>query len=522
MLGKKFNKRSFVLLVYLVVLGLLFRIYRLPDFQYWSDDEQLLWYTVRHIVVDRHFSLVAVNTALGVGLSSLYHYMLAPWFILFRFNPVLVSLLGLVFFVFNIIFLFFAGRDIFNERVGYIASLLYAFSFTASLFDRRLWALSPNFLVVVLAFYSLAKLISREYKYVFLLIPGLIMPFVSDPSLGIVLPVVLASFLIFRIKIPTRHAILTLGISAALLSPLFIFELRHNFQNTRSLMHALTNEYSSEIRLDVSQRNFFISQLENFSRYFYIQPSSSIESVFCYCFLDDKETYSFAVLVFLALFVLITIKTRNKNYFVLLLFLFSYLFGKYLFQQFFKGMPSFFYSQVVMPIVFLMAAILLANLKKIFLIPILFLFLFLNSYVFLKSSFKYPLINRMRLVSQIQDYMKRRGIADYSLYYSGDILVSGGGWTSLFHSLGNYPSRGSMSLYWGHAYESYKLYPIEFSKKDPSVVVVISESHDLGQKERVLEFFGEEGLYGYIYDNSSYWFNPEVHLEKLYQPPYFE
>ena len=329
-------------------------------------------------------------------------------------------------------------------------------------------------------------------------------------------------FLIFRIKLPIKYAVLALGAVVALLSPLLVFELRHNFQNTRSLMHALTNEYSSEIRQDVSQRNFFISQLENFSRYFYIQPSSSMESIFCYCFLDDKETFPFIVLVFIALFILIAIKTRNKNYFILLLFLFSYLFGKYLFQQFFKGMPSFFYSQVIIPIIFLMTAILIARLRKVALVLILFLFAFMNLFVFMKSSFKYPLINRMRLVSQIQDYMKGRGITDYSLYYSGDILVSGGGFTSLFHSLGDYPSRGSMSLYWGHAYESYKLYPIEFSKKDPSVVVVISESYDLGQKERVLEFFGEEGLYGYIYDNSSYWFNPEVHLEKLYQPPYFE
>lgn len=187
-LRKKLNIKKFDLcaVVLLLLIAYFFRLWKLKSLQYWSDDEQLIWAIIRHIIVDKHLSLVIPNAAIEMSLGPLFHYLVFPWFWLVNLDPEKILLLGNIFTFFGIILMFIAGNLIGGKKVGFIAAFLYSVSFISSLFDRRLWALSPNIALVLLGIISLIQILKGKSKYIILLVVPLVFSVNSDPSLGVI------------------------------------------------------------------------------------------------------------------------------------------------------------------------------------------------------------------------------------------------------------------------------------------------------------------------------------------------
>lgn len=494
---KKIKRVDILICLFLLVLAFFFRLWKLKSFQYWSDDEQILWAIVRHLVIDKHPSLVIPNSALGLSFGPLFHYLVAPWYWIIKFDPQKILLLGNLFTFFNVILIYAAGNLLGGRKVGFAAGFLYAVSFLSSLFDRRLWALSPNIPLVLLGTISLIQVVKGKSKYIFLLVIPIVFSVNSDPSLGIIALASIFTFLILKPKIQKKYIMYSVLLGILLLSPLIFFELRHSGQNIRSLSSLKLENYQKE------SDPLFPSQLKNFSRFFFAQGSNTAEAYFCYCKPDDKVSpvLILAVSAMIAAFIFRAIKNKDKGKGELILVLVSYLTGIYVFKTFLGGNPAFFYSVTIFPILFLMAGVVISDIKYL---PLLLLpsLLLANFYSLYHSSFKYPLSKKMEVVEQTIKKIPDKN--NFSLYYSGDILVSGGGWTALFMSKGYTPSKGSLSAYWGHVYESYNLYPIPFSLEEPQTVVVISQGDSK------------------VYNNEGKWFNPAVYIENLYQPKYFE
>lgn len=475
----KFRKTNFLLVLTLLTIAFFFRFWKLKSFQYWSDDEQLLWSIVRHIVVDKHPSLVTPNVALGVGLGPLLHHLVAPWFWLVKFDPLRIVLLGNLFTFLNVILIYIAGDLLGGKKVGFIAGFLYAASFISSLFDRRLWALSPNFSMVTLAIISLIQILRGKSIYLILLVMPVVFSLNSDPSLGVVTLASVAALLFFGPKINKKHILYSAIFGVLLLSPLIIFEFRHSGQNIKSLLSVNIGENTA------NSEPFALAQLKNFSRFFYAQNSNSADAYFCYCTLDDSVSP--------LLIILVAVMILGFTHPVLIFFLISYLIGIFVFRTFLGGNPTFFYSLTISPVLFLIAGTAISKIK--YLLLLLPIFLLVNFHSLSFSSFKYPLTAKIQLVEETIAKLPNKN--NFSLYYSGDVLNSGGGWTSLFMSQGATPVKGSLSAHWGHVYETYNLYPISFSKEEPKNVVVVS-----GKDAKI--------------------YNKKVNLEELYQPKYFE
>lgn len=511
---------DFFLITILVILCLFFRLSRLESFQYWSDDDQLMWLTLRHIIVDKHPSLVSVNVATGAGLGPLFHWLSTPWFWINNLNPQKILLAGNLFAVLSTVAIYIAGRMIGGRIIGFNASFLYSVSFISSLFDRRFWVLTPDILLVTIAIISLIKISQGDSRFLYLLVFPIAFAFNSDPTLGIV---ILASFLfilIIRPKLEKRKITLSFILLLILALPLIIFEIRHSGQNFQGIKRFISEQTSQERKVTL-QKPFLIFQFENFSRFFYIRPTNTADIYLCYCEFDDKRPALFAIIVgiFLVLFFIITIKEKKESYLILLLFLFSYIIGIIIFKELFKGSVHFHYSLVISPILFLIVAILLTK-RKILLfltLPILFI---INLNTLQKSNFKYPIRDKIAIVKQT--ISKLPADKNFSLYHSGDVLLASGGWAALFMANGHVPNKGSFSMHWGHVYETYNLYPIRFSSKEPETVVVLSE-RELEKKGqfRVIDVLQQGQIYSIIYDNSKSWFIPEASLEKLYQPKFF-
>lgn len=514
----RIKKSNLYPIVLLTLIGLLFRLWRLKSFQYWSDDEQLLWYTVRHIIIDKHPSLVVVNTALGISLGSIYHLLISPWYFLTKFNPQLILLLGNVFFIASLLAIYKAGALMGGKKTAFIASFLYSASFISSLFDRRLWALTPNFLVTTLSIIALFGLLSGKKKYIYLLLPAFVLPFNSDPSLLVALISSAIAILLLKIKLDRKHLVIFTVFLLVLLSPLMIFEIRHNGQNLKSIRSLISTK--NPVTKHDSNSLFLVDQLSYFSRFIYSRPSKVSEIYFCYCNIEDNKNVFPSIIstIIIVFFIYKTVKSKDKKDIVLTIFLTTYLSGTFLFKTALSRNSEFFYSLVISPVIFLIFAKTLSIKNKLVIAIILTFYLSINLYSLINSKLKYPLEEKLKLTEAVEN--KINTDENFSLYYSGDIFLAGGGWTSLFTFKGETPVQGSLIKYWGHAYQSYGLYPKEFSKTEPSTVVVLSENATtINLPVKNQEKVGN--VYATIIDNRKKLFNSNVNVEKLYIPKYY-
>ena len=204
----------------------------------------------------------------------------------------------------------------------------------ASLFDRRLWALKPNVFLVLLAIGTMTKILKGEKKYFPLLAIPLGFSLNSDPSLGVVGLALVIAATAFKPKVDRKDILKGGVVLLLLLSPLIVFDLRHQGQNVKSLIMFTGLQIQTPDTARTRSGNFFLAQLNNFSRFLFPKSTSFADSYFCYCFLDDNPKIPTMIMGLILLgFGYLMLTTRKKEYLLLLIFLASYLIGIWGFRE---------------------------------------------------------------------------------------------------------------------------------------------------------------------------------------------
>jgi hypothetical protein len=205
-----------LLVTSLVLITLLVRSYRLPQTFMFAEDQEDLGLRVKQIVVDRQPTLLSAKfSATGLYLPPGYLYGLIPFFLLTDFHPaagmiVVVLLSGL-----TALFMFLAG--------GITAWALYTFWPLLHTWDRIFW--NPNLILPASSLALLAILKNRPLLAA--IASGIALQ--SHPQ---ALMLALITLVYFRHHWPLILFILFLSIS-----PLILFDLRHEFTLTRALLH---------------------------------------------------------------------------------------------------------------------------------------------------------------------------------------------------------------------------------------------------------------------------------------------
>jgi len=114
-LSKLKNKRAFLILLLIVILGFVLRLYHLGTSSL-STDEVLT-------VLRARFSLNELVTSLKVH-PPLYYIILRPWVKIFGNSELAIRFPSLIFSVLSIIFIFKLAKELFNEKVGLISAFL--------------------------------------------------------------------------------------------------------------------------------------------------------------------------------------------------------------------------------------------------------------------------------------------------------------------------------------------------------------------------------------------------------------
>jgi 4-amino-4-deoxy-L-arabinose transferase-like glycosyltransferase len=240
-------KKELVLLFLILLLGAFLRLFQIDEYMTFLGDEGRDVLLVRRLLVNGDLILIGPGSSVGgMYLGPLYYYLMAPALLLANFSPVgpavMIALLGTA----TIYLVYFVAKKWFTPRAGLIAALLYAISPTVIVHSRSSW--NPN----IMPFFSLLVMYSlwqvwQEKKFKWLLVLGISLAFVLQSHyLGLLLIPVIFVFLFLTLrnlkstKSFSKYSLLGLFIFLVLMSPLLIFDLRHNFMNFQALKNFLS------------------------------------------------------------------------------------------------------------------------------------------------------------------------------------------------------------------------------------------------------------------------------------------
>src|SRR3989344_6814709 len=90
----KFIKSNWQIIL-IVVVGLFLRVYKYDQLFGYNHDNDLAGWIVKDIVVDKHLRLIGQETSTqGIFIGGLFYYLQVPFYLLFKMDPVGVTLLG--------------------------------------------------------------------------------------------------------------------------------------------------------------------------------------------------------------------------------------------------------------------------------------------------------------------------------------------------------------------------------------------------------------------------------------------
>lgn len=240
-----FKKRPHLLiLIFIFAIAFFFRTYAVVNRFHYDHDGDLTAWIVKDIVVNQHFRLLGQQTtAMGIFIGPLYYYSLIPFFLLFNMDPVgaviPITMIGIL----TVISYYFVFTKLFNTKVGLIGSFIYAVSLYAIEFDKRVVPSTPTNLWIIWYLYSLVMLSRGEFRILPIL--GILIGLVWHIHIALA-PTLLAIPVAFYFakKLPTRkQAIIFLLITFLFSAPLILFEVRHNFSQTKSLITNFTANF---------------------------------------------------------------------------------------------------------------------------------------------------------------------------------------------------------------------------------------------------------------------------------------
>ena len=295
----KANRVEAMLLSIILLTGAFLRLYRIDEYMTFLGDEGRDVILVRRLLVHGDLILIGPGTSIGdMYLCPLYYYMMAPALLLANFSPVgpaiMIALLGVatiffVWYVTSVGFPTFKGENL-QGRVSYgirqgvhsinfgalVAASLYATAPVAIIYSRSSW--NPNIMpfFALLTIYSVWKWwspfakateeqakITKNFKW--LIVLGISYAFVLQSHyLGLLLaPVIgffwlLTYFSLYRLpstgyrllkKSFIRYSAFGLGLFLLLMSPLLVFDARHDWRNFTAM-----NKFFSERQTTVSAR----------------------------------------------------------------------------------------------------------------------------------------------------------------------------------------------------------------------------------------------------------------------------
>jgi 4-amino-4-deoxy-L-arabinose transferase-like glycosyltransferase len=251
------QKASLIILTAIILLAAFLRLYRISDYMTFLGDEGRDVMVALEIL-EGNLTLLGPRASAGdFYLGPIYYYMIAPFLWLFNYDPVgpaiMVALVGIA----TVFLVYYVGKRFFDKRTGLFAAALYAVPPLVITYSHSSW--NPNVLpffslLTILAIYKAMEMGTKGKKYFiltgFLLGISLQLHYIALILGVVVFFYVLLGKLLLHKKILVISAVKNyLQIFAGFIigfSPFLLFELRHGFPNTKTIISFITKDTLAE------------------------------------------------------------------------------------------------------------------------------------------------------------------------------------------------------------------------------------------------------------------------------------
>lgn len=376
----RFTKNSWLsphyyLLLFILGIAAFFRLYKIADYMTFLGDEGRDVLVVYGILHGKFTFLGPTASVGGFFFGPVYYYFMTPFLWLFNYNPVGPAIMVALFGIATVFLIYKVGSELFSIKAGLIAAILYSIAPLVVAYSRSSW--NPNLMPFfsLLSLYVLYKAVVTN-KAVLFFVTGVLygiaiqlhyveLFFGATIALYVILTVLLeATNLRKKISILFRRIFLLLMGFIAGFSPFLLFELRHGFPNTQSILRFILSSGetgSSEKFIPVVSSVFF----RLFGRLVVNFPPPDQIKAGLYSNIITPWYYSALLLAlistgFLIFYCAISLGRRKDFYKYLLLLL--WLFIGILFFGFYKKSIYDYYFQFMYPLPFLLVGITIVGL----------------------------------------------------------------------------------------------------------------------------------------------------------------
>lgn len=274
---------------------------------------------VKHIMYDHHLTLIGPYTSLGgIFQGPLWYYLLAIPTVLTNGDPWGGVLLMLFISVATAVLAYFLTYRTFGFKTAIITFLLFATCPELIAAATYVWNPHPNWLLLVVYVFSLYFVSLGKRKYHLLLWPTIAFMFHFETALGVFILVAtfLYVLLFYRKQILHKYFFIGLLLAGVFFLPQIVFDIRHNFLMTRSVLSLFTGQDRGLV-VGGESRNYG-TIIVNHINAFRVNFNSS--------FIQDGMYKEFpSIMLFLLIFIFVVVKQlklldKTSNFFITTIF----------------------------------------------------------------------------------------------------------------------------------------------------------------------------------------------------------
>ncbi len=385
------------ILVGVLLIGIFLRFYRLTGFVTFLGDQGRDAIIIKRILTLEHLPAIGPPTSVGqVYLGPFYYYFIAPWLLLSNFNPIGLAV-GVAFFSsLYLLINYLIVKELFDKKIALISTILLSLSSVLIDFSRFSW--NPNLLPLftLLTVYFVIKSLKTNNWYYFVL-SGTLLSFsiqLHYLALFLIPPIAILYLLSLRSLKQLISQSLNFLISALAFLffsfPLIIFDLRHQFLNTKSF-----------IALFQSSETGFLTKFNSLFDSFYFLN--------LYSFHINLNKFLVYLLLFFLLLAFVTLIKRISNLKTFLLFFLLTMLG----MSFYNGPKHPHYFGLLYPLYYVIISCFIAfpksSWEKYLTIFFVIGFIFLNfqKYPYFRNSPNNQILLAKNVAQKIFDNVKK-------------------------------------------------------------------------------------------------------------------
>ncbi|EKE15483.1 MAG: hypothetical protein ACD_12C00001G0001, partial [uncultured bacterium] len=314
-------------------MGVFLRFYKLTSFTTFLGDQGRDAIVVKRILTLEHLPAIGAPTSIGqVYLGPFYYYFITPWLWFFHLNPI-----GLVFGValFSSIYLlinYIIVKELFDKKIALISTIFLSFSSILIDFSRFSW--NPNLLPLftLLTVYFVIKSLKTS-KWYFFALSGAFLSFsiqLHYLSLFLIPPIgILFLALLYKKSIKqlvSRFVYLFICLFSFILfsSPLIIFDLRHDFLNSKLFLALFQSSGTSFLtKINSLFDSFYYLNLYSFNinlNKFFVYLLLSFLTIILFTLIKKRSNLKTFIFIFLLTILGMSLYSgpKHPHYFVVL------------------------------------------------------------------------------------------------------------------------------------------------------------------------------------------------------------